>query len=100
MLQVISGKESSYAANILNVLIKQHIVLRNELNVEKMRSETDCEKIVNSIKGFVKDKLKTVKRRDKKEDLSAIIQAYTYQQDVNTYCQSICDTIGVQKRTY
>ena len=57
VLQVMSGKESSYAADILNVLIKRNVVLRNELEAEKMRSETNCEKIVNSIRGFVKDKL-------------------------------------------
>ena len=90
-----SGKESSYAADILNVLIKRNVVLRNELEAEKMRSETDCEKIVKSIKGFVKDKLKTVKRTDEKEALSAIVQACTYQQDVSTCGQTICDTIGV-----
>ena len=59
-------KESSYAVDILNVLIERNVVLKNELYAEKMRLETDCEKIVNSIKCFVKDKLNTVKRRDKK----------------------------------
>ena len=61
-----SGKELSYTANILDVLMEQNVELRHELDKEKMRSEKDCEKIVRSIKVFVNDKLQTAKRQDEK----------------------------------
>ena len=47
VMQVMSGKESSYAADILKVLIERNVELNNELNIRKMRSTTDCEKIVS-----------------------------------------------------
>ena len=100
VLQVMSAKESSYAADILRVLIERNVELNNELNIRKMTSVTDSDRIVSSIKGFVKDKLKTVKRQDEKEALSAIVQACTYQQDVSVSEQSICEAIGVRKRVY
>ena len=65
-----------------------------------MRITIDYEKIVNSIKDFVKDQLKTAERQDEQEALSSIVQAYIYQQGVSISGKTMYDTIDVWNRIY
>ena len=82
------------------VLLERNVELRTEFDKEKEESQKYCEKIVNSIKIFVKNKFKTVKKWDNKEAFSAIVRAYTHQHDMNTCNEIFCSALGVKKRNY
>ena len=85
VLKVMSSKNLSFAANILEAALKDNRELKGKLERKENMATKRSEHIVDSVKHFVKLRLAKSKTKQENEALHVLIDACTYP---NTFSMS------------
>ena len=78
LLHTVSNSKTKFATDILRYVLNKNKILKNELSKLDNESISKCETIVKSTRQFITDKLGNAQRKEEKEALYAIFNAYTY----------------------
>ena len=100
ILKVMSTKNLSFAADILEAALKDNKELKGELERKENMTTKRSEQIVDSVKHFVKLRLAKSKTNQEKEALHLLIEACTYTNSEEDDHNSIRKMLGFSTGTF
>ena len=96
ILKVMSGSNMEYAAEIFNRILNDFPALKEKVINSFSEDYVD---IINSVKEFIGERLKNVRKKEEKNALFALLQACTYQQN-NKKQNKVRDLLGFSKNFF